>query len=226
MSYQCFVEGCPANHGSKHEICVVASNQSLSERFNEKFAKAHGDSRPVIVSWEMAVEIRDALARLPVETPGDHEADLASQLRQVDRAYRDALKEIDSLRARVPTSDYILLVDTGEVHHKDYGMVLFATHDAIHSVEGIAGSPAEPTEKRCHFMAFRQAEFQCTKPEGHDGPHSCGLAPETRPVEKASEPLVARYECRCGKKFLTPEVFEHHIETCPTENGTTSQTRE
>lgn len=29
MSYQCCVEGCPANHVSKHEICVVSSKNSF-----------------------------------------------------------------------------------------------------------------------------------------------------------------------------------------------------
>jgi hypothetical protein len=46
--------------------------------------------------------------------------------------------------------------------------------------------PEEPTEPRCHFMAFRQAQFQCTKSEGHEGLHSCGLAPETMPTENGN----------------------------------------
>ena len=30
MGYQCFVEGCPATHVSKHEVCTVSSKHDLS----------------------------------------------------------------------------------------------------------------------------------------------------------------------------------------------------
>lgn len=38
-------------------------------------------------------------------------------------------------------------------------------------------------------------------------------------AETDGDALVARYECTCGKKFFTTQVFDHHIEHCA-KNGT------
>lgn len=45
------------------EKCAVTSKtESLADRFKAKFSQAHSQSRPLIISWELAVEIRDALS--------------------------------------------------------------------------------------------------------------------------------------------------------------------
>ena len=44
------------------------------------------------------------------------------------------------------------------------------------------------------------------------------LNPE-KTSDETSESMAGKYECSCGKKFLTIEVFEHHAEHCPSENG-------
>jgi hypothetical protein len=61
--------------------------------------------------------------------------ELGENLQSADAAYREALTKIDSLSMQIPSGDFILVSDTGEVHHKDYGMVLFATHDAVRAIE-------------------------------------------------------------------------------------------
>lgn len=123
----------------------------------------HFSSYEPAQKWVKA-EDYDALrnAGSPVETTDDHEADLANQLHEVDRAFRGCLKELDTLRARVPASDYVLVIDMGETHHKEYGQVLFATHDAIHAVE-----PRETTVSLATYESvvkgrsdFRQAYRQ------------------------------------------------------------------
>lgn len=76
-------------------------------------------------------------------------------------------------------------------------------------------SPAEPKEHLVKGLASAGSSA-AVNPRDNVGESA---EPSGPLAEKASEPLVARYESRCGKKFLTPEVFEHHIETCPAENG-------
>ena len=155
------------------------------------------------------------LAMRQDETAGDHEADLASQLRQVDRAYRDSLKEIDSLRARVPTSDYILLVDTGEVHHKDYGMVLFATHDAVHSVEGIAGSPEEPKEHLVKGLASAGSSA-AVNPRDNVGESA---EPSGRLAEKASVPPCGNPVMVNAERYRGCRLPSGHEGECSAQNG-------
>lgn len=93
------------------------------------------------------------LQRRPAhETADDHEVDLANQLREVDRAYRDCLKERDALRAQVPASDYVLASDMEETYHKGYGQVLFATMDQVHAVE----TPAQPSKLEAALTLLRE----------------------------------------------------------------------
>jgi hypothetical protein len=62
---------------------------------------------------------------------------------------------------------------------------LRAAYEALHAIA--ESSSVEPTPSRCHFMAFRDPQFQCTKPRGHDGSHSCGTQPETQPLKATGE---------------------------------------
>jgi hypothetical protein len=42
----------------------------LSHRFRERFERAHSQSRPLILDWEMAVEVRTALEEMEKTGPG------------------------------------------------------------------------------------------------------------------------------------------------------------
>ncbi len=66
MTYQCFAEGCPANHVSKHEICVVTSNGHLAREYYRKNPVAIGNhAMKILISFGQWLDKRPA-----VETTG------------------------------------------------------------------------------------------------------------------------------------------------------------
>lgn len=128
-----------------NNLCVQESDRINADDGSPEAMDALSETLTRIRGWlepsdpQFLQMLREANALPSVhETTDSHEADLANQLQAVDRAYREALKQIDILKARIPAGDYILLSDTGEIHHKDYGQVLFATHDSVRP-----GSPEE-----------------------------------------------------------------------------------
>lgn len=199
--------GCPWCEVDRLRAALAAiTTNTLKSSTNRHPQYSSGLSHGLGVAADMARKAL-SLEGLPSETTDDHEADLANQLQEVDRAFRGCLKELDGLRARMPTSDYILLSDTGEVHHKDYGMVLFATHDAVHSIEGIARSQEEPKAtngvwtstwdqmppKHVPVIMVRQGSEQI--PRWHWRPLTAEASPvETKGIPETPEQWRARIE--------------------------------
>lgn len=158
-----------------------------------------GQFRPLedeIAIWRLATKALGPVSDdSSADETTDHEADLANQLQAVDSAYRDALKQIDALKARIPNGDYILVSDTEETYHKGFGQGLFATHDSVHAVEpSVVETPENPLDDTGNPVCVKNPSLHSWSTRGRLGnplpeqlcENGCGLMWKNRASE--SEP--------------------------------------